>query len=76
MTSANWGSPPRIFAANWAGDTSWNTDLDAGFQRWHGVKPQSQIRTALKRCGFSPPQVKAVIAAAKVEEHAHVRYYW
>lgn len=65
-----------LFAANWAGGTSWNIDLDCGVQRWRGVKPVGQVRTALKRCGFSVPQVKAVIAAAKRQEHEYVRYYW
>ncbi|MCY2927547.1 MAG: hypothetical protein NT031_19330 [Planctomycetota bacterium] len=68
------GTP--LFAANWAGDGAFNLDLDCGLARWHGLKPVGQVRTALKRCGFSPEQVKTVIAAAKVEDHGHVRYYW
>ena len=65
-----------LFAANWAGGTSWNIDLDCGFQRWNGVKTQAQVRIALKRCGFSQSEIKTVINAAKREENSHVRRYW
>jgi hypothetical protein len=58
-----------LFAANFAGDGSFNIDLDAGFQRWHGTKPEAEVRTALRRCGFTLRQARSVIAAAKIEQH-------
>ena len=62
-----------LFAASFAGDGFFNIDLDCGFQRWNGMKPESEVRTALRRCGFSLREARAVISAAKVEEHSYVR---
>lgn len=63
-----------FFAANWAGD-GFNIDLACGFRRWHGTKSEAEVRTALRRCGFSLKEAKAVLAAAKVEEHDWIRRY-
>lgn len=30
----------------------WHVDADAGFQRWRGVQPESEIHWALVQCGF------------------------
>jgi hypothetical protein len=65
-----------LFVANFAGDGSFNVDIDCGFQRWNGVKGERDVRTALRRCGFAANQVKAVVAATKVEEHAYVGRCW
>lgn len=62
-----------LFTANFAGDGRFNIDLDVGFQRWNGTKSERQVRDALRKCGFSNPQIKSVIKAAKVKEHWYVR---
>jgi hypothetical protein len=64
-----------LFAATFAGDGFFNIDLDCGFQRWSGMKSESEVRTALRQCGFSLEEARAVISAAKVEEHSYVRRY-
>jgi hypothetical protein len=58
-----------LFAGNFAGDGYFNIDLDCGAARWTGQKPEAEVRTALRRCGFTLRQARSVIAAAKVEEH-------
>jgi hypothetical protein len=64
-----------LFAANFAGDGRFNIDLDCGFQRWSGTKSEREVRSALRKCGFSNPQIKAVVKSAKVQEHGYVRRY-
>jgi hypothetical protein len=63
-----------LFAANWAGGR-FNIDLDCGFSRFAGTKSESEVRSALRKCGFSNPQIKKVIAASKVKEHWFLRRY-
>jgi hypothetical protein len=64
-----------LFAASFAGDGFFNIDLDCGFQRWSGTKSESEVRTALRQCGFSLKEARTVIGAAKVEEHSYVRRF-
>ncbi len=64
-----------LFAANFAGDGRYNIDLDVGFQRWAGIKSERETVSALRKCGFSNPQIKKVIAASKVKEHWFLRRY-
>jgi len=64
-----------LFAANYAGDGEFNIDLDCGFQRWSGSKSEREVRLALRRCGFTTTDIKAVMLAAKVQEHRYIRRY-
>lgn len=64
-----------LFAANFAGDGRFNIDLDCGFQRWSGTKPEHEVRAALRKCGFTSPQIKTVVKAAKSSEHFSIRRY-
>lgn len=63
-----------LFAANWSGD-GYNVDLDCGFQRWTGTKSEAEVRTALRRCGLGLKDAKAVLTAAKIQEHSWIRRY-
>jgi hypothetical protein len=58
-----------LFSCNFAGDGWFNLDLDCGMARWNGQKSEKDVRTALRRCGFSLKEARAVIVASKVETH-------
>ena len=57
-----------VFMACRAGDRQWNVDIDCGFQRFNGVKPQGQLVKALKNCGFEQGQIKEILAICKKAE--------
>jgi len=40
-------------------------DIDAGFQRWSGMKPEHELREALAKCGFAKHEIEAMIATCQ-----------
>lgn len=41
--------------------TCW-VDVNCGCQRWHGYKGIGDVRKALKKCGFTPRQIVAIVS--------------
>lgn len=62
-----------VFAATAAeDDEGWfHCDIDAGFQRWIGMKSKSEVRQALSKCGFEKAEVKAIMSACEAEPWSH-----
>ena len=59
LLAAKAGAP--VFLACRAEGKDWNVDIDCGMQRFNGVKSISQLRTALKNCGFSKAQIDGML---------------
>ncbi|RLG44167.1 MAG: hypothetical protein DRN81_05140 [Thermoproteota archaeon] len=56
-----------VFAATAADDEPgefW-LDIDCGFQRWEGLKPEHELREALCNCGFEDDEIEAMIAGCQ-----------
>lgn len=47
-------------------------DIDAGFQRWIGSKPEKELREALSRCGFDEEDIDAMVAACQAEPWGYI----
>lgn len=58
-----------VFAATADKDEKgwFHCDIDAGFQRWIGMKRRREVREALGRCGFEPDDIKTMLAACQAE---------
>jgi len=56
-----------VFAATAAeDDPGWyHLDIDAGFQRWAGMKEEPELRTALSQCNFADDEIEAMIAVCQ-----------
>jgi hypothetical protein len=47
-----------VFVAAFDNDEDmWHVDLEAGVQRWHGLKNGEEVVEALANCGFSQEDV-------------------
>ena len=55
-------SKAPILKATWAGEGYANVDMDAGFQRWNGMKSLRYIRNGLCKVGFTKADVDALFA--------------
>ena len=62
------------FAANWAGD-GFNVDIEAGMRRWHGTKSETDVRRALKVCGFDTVKIRTIFQLSKIQQHDWIRRY-
>lgn len=40
---------------------TWHVDAEAGFSRWAGDSPESEVVWALIQCGFEGPDIQAII---------------
>ena len=62
-----------VFAATAAeGDPGWyHCDIDAGFQRWHGSKPEAELRAALTNCDFADDEIEAILASCQDAPWSH-----
>lgn len=63
-----------VFAATAAeDDEGWfHLDIDAGFQRWIGMKPEEDVRDALSRCGFDEGDIDTMVAACQAEPWSYL----
>lgn len=50
-----------VFAATYAGGGEWWCDIDAGFQRWTGVKSGAALSKAMRNCGFERGLVSKIM---------------
>ena len=56
-----------VVAATYAGDRYANVDLDAGWQRWNGLKSLLWLRKGLCKAGFDKQQVNDLLREMKKE---------
>lgn len=59
------GYRPSVFTAYYKGDDVWDTDEDAGAQRYETTRTTREIRKALKVCGFDKDTINQTIKQAK-----------
>jgi len=43
----------------------WYTDINCGAQRWRGTKTTSEIRAALRKCGFTAKEIREIMKCGK-----------
>ena len=66
-----------VLSATWAGAGYANVDLDAGAQRWNGIRSLRWIRSGLYRAGFDKRQVDSLFRQLrKTGPQAHVGRCW
>jgi hypothetical protein len=54
-----------LFTAYYKGDKQWDTDEHAGAQRFCTTRSTTEIRKALKKCGFDKDTIDKTIKQAK-----------
>lgn len=63
---------PVFMATADADDPGWyHCDIEAGFSRWHGVKPEAELRAALAHCDFEEHEIEAMIGACEDAPWTH-----
>lgn len=63
------------FAAGWAGNSEWNTDIDCGFQRWRGVQDTKSVSKALTNCGFDKDTKRKIMTECRKHKVDYVPRY-
>lgn len=59
------GYRPSLFTAFYKGDDIWDTDEDRGAQRYCTTRTTTEIRKALRKCGFDKDTITKTIKQAK-----------
>ena len=65
-----------VFCACWGGGHKWHVDIDCGFQRFNGVKANSEVLKALENCMFDQEQIDEIVALCKETKHKHCPRQW
>lgn len=61
-----------LFRGNYRGEGYYNIDLDCGFQRWNGSQSGQAVSKSFSKCGFTPVQVKSILAMARKQTNRYI----
>ena len=64
------------FALTYAGNNHWESDLDAGMQRWHGQQTLAAVRKGFRKAGLTPEQIAELLIASRKHKGAHCPRYF
>jgi len=57
-----------LFAATYSGKGLWHCDIDAGFQRWNGIKTGVALSKAMKKYGFDKEVISKILRKGRKHE--------